>query len=70
MEFFVAGIPGRDVFDLAGIAAAVVFDGDFVNAGFGERGENDGLVAGADVVDGGGEGFRSCRSWRSPCAFG
>ena len=51
-DSFVAGIPGLDILDLAGIAAAVVIDGDAVNAGFGEGSENDGLVAGADVVDG------------------
>ena len=49
---FVAGIPGRDIFDLAGIPGAVIVDGDLVDAGIGEGGENDGLVAGADVVEG------------------
>ena len=70
MEFFRRRHPRRDFIDLAGIAAAVVFDGNVVNAGFGERGEDDGLVAGADVVDGcGGQGFGRVIHGESPCAF-
>jgi hypothetical protein len=67
---FVAGIPRRDIVDLAGVAAAVVFDSNFVNAGFGERSENNGLVAGAYIVDGGGgHGFGCVIHGKSPCAF-
>ena len=51
-DSFIAGIPGLDVLDLAGIAAAVVIDGGAVNTGFGKRRENNRFVRGVGIGDG------------------
>src|SRR5260370_26114262 len=51
-DSFIARIPGLDVLDLAGIAAAVVIDGGAVNTGFGKGRENNRFVRGVGIGDG------------------
>src|SRR5262249_1160747 len=46
------GIPGLDAVELAGIAGAVIVDGDAVNTGGGKSGENDRFVLRAGFVSG------------------
>src|SRR6266404_6444678 len=51
-DLFIGGVPGLDAFDLAGIVAAVVFNGHAVDSGFGQGGKNQVLVVDADNVTG------------------